>query len=260
MNGILNTVGGGFQVPVQGATTVANIRGLLNPTLIQNPGDPIIARKNFWEYLFGSAPGTLSPAVGNNLLLYTTGHGSAVNVFGGNVTAANRNDGPGVFTTDIKLTAPDNVEIAPGKNVTAQITTRSPLIDPLTDSFKVNGIPIGGATIGTLGVDAFDVGHAADEFAVGPYYYYNVSIPSDYLAGPGYDGSFKFSISRPSFLDNSQLDSITLMDDVPPVGALGLADMYVDLIGREVPEPATVVLLAAAMFSQLVYSRWRRLR
>jgi hypothetical protein len=55
------------------------------------------------------------------------------------------------------------------------------------------------ATIGTLGVDAFDASQAADESAVGPYYYYNISIPSDYLAGPGYDGSFTFSISSPSF-------------------------------------------------------------
>ena len=125
-------MGAGFAVPVNGSTSLANIRGLLNPALIQNPAAPIVAQKNFWEHLMGTAPGTLAPAVRNNLFFYTTGHRQATNVFGGEITATNRAEG-GVFTTDIKLTAPDNVEIVAGKNVTAQITARSPLNSEAAD-------------------------------------------------------------------------------------------------------------------------------
>jgi hypothetical protein len=235
VNGIFDAVRKNFVPVLDGATSKDNIRGLLDLTRTrsENPDDPAADQVNYWQFFNGSGRGGDSPATGDLLFLYVTGHGSAENVFGGNVLVANRAAGAS-FTTEIKLTTPGNVEITQGKDVSAQITTRGPLLNLGADTFSVNGFPIGGATSASLGVDAFDVNRVIDESASEPRYYYNVTIPAEFLTGGSSDGRVTFSITSTdqqavaSF--TQEVESITLMDDIPDVCATGSCDMYTDII------------------------------
>jgi hypothetical protein len=113
------------------------------------------------------------------------------------------------------------------------------------------------ATVGTLGVDAFDTSLAIDDSLVGPHYYYNVTIPANYLTGPDADNRFTFSINSQSpLLDVGSLESIALMDDVPTVAAMGEANAYIDLVA--VPEPAGLLLAVTGLLIGLQCVRHSR--
>jgi hypothetical protein len=240
VNGALNAIGAGFSVPVQGAASQVNIAGLLNPNLIQNPGAPVANQVDYWQFRFNTGPGGARPAAGNNLLFYTTGHGSAVNVFGADVTVANRAIG-NVFTTQLQLTGPDNVQIIPGTNITAQITTRASLASLASALFYVDGNLIGGATpVSVAGGDAFDLADLLGEN--GSLFYYDVTIPVDDFTDIGKASDFSFTITSADDLASfdSSLLGVSLMDGVPTICATGTCDIYTDLVAA--PEASSLLL------------------
>jgi hypothetical protein len=236
-------LGANFMVPVQGAASNANIAGLLNPNIIFNPTAPLPAQKNFWEQLFNVAPGTLSPVAGNSLVVYTTGHGSAVNIFGGDIAAANRAVGGGVFQTDFKLDGPSNVEIIPGGSVQAQITVRGMPFGLAGDTFSVDGVQIGPA------VQVDPTGSELDMSSLvgGGLTYLDITIPDSLFAPMGGGSVFDLSISNTNELAVQEFQNdfaaFTWMDDTVSNCAIGACDLYTDLVSNTVPEPSAWMLL-----------------
>lgn len=243
VNGILNTVGANFAVPVQGAASNANIAGLLNPNLIFNPTAPPAMQMDYWQKLFGTGPAGARPMGGNSLVVYTTGHGSAVNIFGGQLAAANRAVGP-VFQTDFKLDGPGNVQIIPGTNVEAQITVRGLPQGLATDNFSVDGVSIGPGTLTTVpSGSALDTsGLVASSTGLS---YVDLSIPDTQFAAMGGGSVFDLSISNTSFSDveafQNDFGAYTWLDDSVSTCATGACDLYTDLVS--VPEPTTWALM-----------------
>jgi hypothetical protein len=265
VNGILNTVAANFTVPVQGAASQANLAGLLNPDLIQNPTAPPANRVDYWQFLFGTGPGGARPAAGDNLLFYSTGHGSAVNILGGNVTAVNNvggNAGNQVFTTSITLTGPDNVQITPGMNLTAQITVRGALTDPGSDTFFIDGHPIGGDTlVSVAGGTALDMTSLLEPDGGPALAYYDITFPASDLDAIGGSDNVFFSISSGDDDAITSFDqgvaAITFLDASPDVAATGAVDAYTDFVSASVPEPSAL-LLGAIGFGTAFGLRWWR--
>jgi hypothetical protein len=265
VNAVLNTVAANFTVPVQGATSQANIAGLLNPNLIQNPGAPVANQVDYWQFLFGTGPGGARPAAGDSLLFYSTGHGSAVNVLGANATAVNNvggNAGNQVFTTSITLAGPDNVQVTPGMNLTAQITVRGGLMDPGSDLFSIDGHPIGGDTIVSVaGGTALDMTGVLEPDGGPSLSYYDVTFPTSNLDEPGAGGILDFSIlsaddNAITSFDNN-IAAISFLDATPDVAATGAVDAYTDLVSiSSVPEPSAL-LLGLIGFAAVFGLRWR---
>jgi hypothetical protein len=242
---------------------MTNIAGLLNPALIQNPTAPAANQVNYWQYLFTTGHGGASPAAGNSLLLYTTGHGSAVNLFGGNVIAANRSNG-NICSTQIQLAGPDNVQITPGGNITAQISTRGGLTDLASDTFSVDGNSIGGATAATVGSTAFDITPVIDLNPGDPTLdEYDVTIPDSDLTAAEEGESIALTVSSTddsAILSYDQdIDAVTILDGTPSACADGSCDMYTDMVTPAPEMPTTSMFLtgSAGLLLQLVRRRRR---
>lgn len=100
-----------------------------------------------------------------------------------------------VFTTELKFSGPDNVQIIPGTNITAQITAPGPLFDPSSDSFSIDGNSVRGDTpVGVAGGTALDVAGVLDQSSPGLDYYDLTCRSPAFSAGDNPD-SFRFSIS-----------------------------------------------------------------
>jgi PEP-CTERM motif len=238
-------LGAGFMVPVQGAASNANIAGLLNPTIIYNPTAPIIAQKNYWQQLFNLPPGAPSPVAGNSLVVYATGHGSAVNIFGGDIAAANRAVGGGVFQTDFKLDGPSNVQIIPGGDITAQITVRGMPFGLMSDVFSVDGVSVGpGVLVDPSGTELDMSSLVATTSGLS---YLDITIPDELLTPMGGGSVFDLSISNTSDIATQEFQNAfaayTWMDDSVANCAIGACDLYTDLVSAPVPEPSAWMLL-----------------
>ena len=245
VNAILNTVGANFAVPVQGAASNANIAGLLNPNMIFNPGAPPAMQVDFWQQLFGTGVGGARPAAGNSLVVYTTGHGSAVNVFGGELAAANRAVGGGVFQTDFKIDGPSNVQIIPGANITAQITVRGMPIGLASDIFSVDGVSIGPGALANPAGTVLDMSRYLGTTGGAGLSYIDITIPDDLFTPLGGGSVFDLSVSSTDSLAVTEFEnsfnSFTWMDDTVSNCEIGACDLYTDLVN--VPEPSTWTLL-----------------
>ena len=245
VNTILNTVGAAFTVPVQGAASNANIAGLLNPAIIQNPAAPPAMRVDYWQALFGTGPGGARPMVGNSLVVYATGHGSAVNIFGGQLAAANRAVG-NVFQTDFKLEGPGNVQIIPGGNVEAQITVRGAPFDLANDIYSVNGVVVGPATLANVtSGSALDMSPLLGNGGGAGLTYLDLTIPDQLFAAKGGGSVFDLSVSNASSLPVQEFQNsfaaYTWLDDSVSTCSVGACDLYTDLV--HVPEPSTWALM-----------------
>lgn len=265
VNGILNTVGAAFQVPVNGAASNANVAGLLNPTTIHNPAAPPAARMSFWQALSGSGVAGPRPAAGDSLLLYTTGHGSAVNIFGAELTAANRPVG-NVFRTDFKIIGPANVQIIPGTDIHAQITVRGmPIGFAGTTAFSINGVDVGAGTLAAVQPgSALDMSAFAADGGQGFLSYVDLAIPAEsFLAMGGY-GASTFDLwasnADPTAVEEFERSfaAFTFLDGDLSGCGVGSCNLHTSLVGQ-IPEPATwALLLAGAAVVGVASARRRR--
>lgn len=266
VNGQLNAVGANFAIPVQGAASNVNIAGLLNPSVIYNPAAAAANRVDYWQQLFNpnnlaAAVAAPRPAAGSRLVLYTTGHGSAVNVKGGELTAANRAVGNGVFRTDFQLDGAGNVVITAGTNITAQITMRGLPAGIGSDVFSVDGQQVGLATPANVTPgSSLDMSPFIASGASG-LDYVDLTIPDDDFMPMGGGSVFDLSIGNTSSYDVQQFQddfagftwlngdatpnspSPTDLPDLLSECAAGECDLYTDLVS--VPEPSTWAMMLA---------------
>ncbi len=248
VNAILDTVRPGFEVPVHGAASEANVVGLLNAASFQNPAAPAAARVTFWQALRRAGPGTPTPAAGDGLILYVTGHGSAVNILGGGLAVANRLVGPR-FQTDFIIEGPGNLKIIPGTNLEAQITVRGFHGGIGTGLFLLNGSPLDPASLLPAPSGPLLDMHPF----IGPgLSYYRLLVPADLLLP---EGSAKFTlafasadVSTTQYFEES-FATFSWLNASREACEEGRCDLYTSLIRAKnpfaIPEPSSWVMLVA---------------
>ena len=202
------------------------------------------------------------PAAGDSLLLYTTGHGSAVNVFGAELSAANRAVG-GVFQTDFKITGPGNVEIVPGTQINAQITVRGMPFELGSSLFSINGMALGSGTpMAVTPGSALDMSPFVSDGGQGFLSYLDLSIPAEAFLAMGGRGASVFDLwlSNPNALAVEEFQrgfaAFTFLNGDQSGCALGSCDLHTSLVGQ-VPEPAQWLLLGAGCVFLLLGHRSR---
>jgi hypothetical protein len=212
----------GANLTVAGAASFANIQGLLNPAL-RTGG------MSFWQALVTGEMGA-TPAAGDRLLLYTTGHGSAVNVFGAQVFPANGGNKGAAIPIQINLTLPNNAIVSPGPNSTGQIAVASNAgLGANSYQVTLTGTALDGVTqisSGPITLTPATGNTVVDVSSFLPYVpstglsYYDFSVPSPFtstssglLAG---QISLTISSSTQSAINlfGSNLEAVTFMDDV----------------------------------------------
>jgi hypothetical protein len=258
-------------VPVNGATTFANIQGLLNPTRLVQPGG-----NNYWQELLDSGIDSGVPQPGDGLVLYVTGHGSEVNLNGVSPFETFAAGRLGVLAhlpvpanAQVMLFAADAGDagtiVAMGSTITIQMATSRPLPSACLAGgcqFTIGDL-VAGVTVNVPLIQVFVGGSppAVDMSAFlnqapGSLVYYDFVVPQAIAAalhaGQPLDLFFTSSDVRDlgNFIESTV--AFSLMDDSPANCLNGACEILTDTVAPPFFVPALSAWQAAFLALSLV--------